>query len=486
MRTRLLSLLPILALPACFEDCNPIDDLSLKGVNLLLVNVPDLEAEYGILSEEDDFTMAVAFVLDLLGDDGASIKGARVHLLTPSGMDVPLEEVEPGRYEARSDTSPSLTYEPQGDYTLRVITDDGTYTATAKAFVRTEILDPAHTDVVPLAQDLEVTVKQDASSTLVAVYDQEGVEQYNSFPTTSDDLVDLILRGNGSTATVPASALAAEGVSFLAAAGVRQSDWGEVSEGLSPSLSYFVSGSLDAIAVSTTPWDAMGALVYAMDGSDLESQGIFLEESVTAVAYGTRVVVGDGIESQPLTGASATLGWAGQELTLTESGEEPGQYQATSEDYPSLTYLAGYPYTMSLRTGDVTYALAMTAPEAPVLSEPAPRSYHEPGTPLNIVTPATHDRYFVAVVDGNGEVIWDDFPEDVEAQEVIDGTIGTGPGETIQIPGALFTTAGLIYGIGLLGLVEMEEGGASDNLNTNSNMFVGSTAFTSVLTVPGV
>lgn len=484
MRFR-LSLLPVLALPACFDDCDDkLHMLNMTAVEVLLLHTPDLATEYGLEAADVGQTVASVYLADLGAEaEDVLLSGATVKLRCPGGQVVDLPEVEEGRYEATSLDATHLEYRPDADYTVLVTMDGEAFSATATAQAETTISRPGPFEVVPAGQDLTVVVGQETTSTLVGFYDREGTQIYNTFPTSETALSDLVMAAGGRETSIPGRFLAEDEIYFLGAAAVDRGEYTSLTDNLNPELSFFVSGTLDAVAIGTSPWEALGGLVFAMDGSGLESQGIFLEPKIQASLYASRMTVRDGVENLPLSDGVARLGWGAQEVTLAEADDEAGLYECDTIACPSLAYQAGATYTFTFASGGDTYTLQMAAPAAPALSSPAAGSYHAPGTALTLATPASHDRFFAVVMDATGEVAWTDFPEEVDVQQVIDGTLGTGPGSSIQIPGNVFTSAGRLYAVGLLGLDEAAPGGVSDNLNGGlSGMYVGTTTFTSVVT----
>ena len=472
----------------CLDSCSDMIELPNPTiVEVMLLHTPDLAEQFGIDSETGEITAAEVFLLQPLNSGGNSmVSGATVRLVTPDGYAVTLDEVDDGRYSANSTDKAGLFYEERGLYEVQFTIEGEAFSASSKAFVGADIAKPSHGDQIPLGEPLTVGMSEAGNAMVVLLYDQQGEEIFNSTPTTTDDMLDLLAGNEVREVTIPGVNLAEEQVYFVGAGALENGNWQDMSDNLSGGLSLFVSGALDAIAVSTAPLNGMLGVLLAVEGNpELAAQGFDIEESVQAMLYAATVDIDDGLQDVPLTGFAATLEYGSNSINLVESSSTDGLYEANSTDQPGLTYTPGQDYTFTLGHDDDTYEITMAAPDAPDLSEPEPWSYHDPSQNLVIQTPTTHDIYFVALVDANGDIVYDDFPDEDAGDLFLSGDLGTGPGEQISIPAGMFTAEGLMYGVALLGLREADAHELSDNLNQDlSGLFIGTTALTAITTVP--
>ncbi len=487
---RHLPLLAILGLPLltgaqCRQIAEDLPILDKAALEVFLLHTPDVAAEYGIESDVGSVTLLDVYLYKPLDTGGnTQVSGAAVRALMPNGNQVGLDEIEPGHYQVSSIDKPGLYFEERGSYEVIASLDDQTWSGSALAFVATEITAPEDGSEIEAGAPLTVTMASPAEAMVAVVVDDEGNQVYDTLPSSAEDLLELV-DGEGVRAVeIDGQALAGEGVFLVGAAGIERAEWQDHSDNLAESLSVFASGSLDAVAVSTMPLEGMAGIVMAIQGDDLEPYGIEIPDQVQAMLYGIQVDLTAGLEEQPITGGDAALSWGAGEVDLTESADTDGLYEATTDTHPGLAYHAGLDYAFALTDGDEVYRLTMTAPEAPTLNSPEPMSYHAPGTTLELNCPGGKDLCFVAVLDGDGAIVWDDLPTAETAADVFTGDEGTAGGETLIVPGSVFTAAGGLYAIGLIGLDQLGDSGWSDTLNAEAvDMYIGTSAFTAVTTV---
>ncbi len=481
--------LPLLAGAQCRDMADDIvDDLDIGqkvAVEVFLIHVPDVGAEYGFEEMGDgEVTMVDVWAYMPLATSGEpKVTGATVRLLMPNGTPVELDELEPGHFRALSTDKPALYFEDRGEYQVVINQDDETWSATAPAYVETEITSPGNGSEVEQGQPLTVEVASPAEAVIAMVFDQEGNQVYDTLPTDAEGLLELVDGEGVQEVEIEGKALAEPGAYLMAIAGIEKADWREHSDNIYPALSVFASGSLDTLAVSTVPLDGMAGMVLAIQGDDLVEYGIEIEDQIETMLYGARLVLDQGLEEQPITAADAQISWGANSVDLTESAETEGLYEASTEDGAALAYHSGATYAFTL-TDDEIYRLEMTAPEPPTISSPEPESYHDPSTRLELPCPADRDLCFAALLDNTGEMIWDDLPTEENADQIFTGQLGTPGGETITISSSYFSAAGQMYAVGLVGMNQLGDSGWSDSLNPEMvDMLIGTTSFTMVTTV---
>jgi hypothetical protein len=484
-RLALLLALPLTMGSRCRELAEELPIYDKAALEVFLLHTPDVLSEYGIESEVGEVTMLEVYLYKPLDTGGESkVSGATVRAVMPDGSAVTLDEVDAGHYSALSTDKQGLYFEERGAYQVVASHGDQTWSASALSFVATEITDPEQSGEVPQGEPLTVSMASPAEAMVALVFDQEGEQVYDTLPSSAEDLLTLVDGQGVQEITIEGQALADPGIYLVGVAGIEKAEWREHSDNLYTSLSVFASGSLDAIAVSTMPLDGMAGVVMGMQGEELLEYGIEVPEQAQAMLYGVTVDLDQGLDEQPMTGASAQLSWGSGAADLVESAETDGLYEVSSETAPGLVYREGQEYAFTLNDGEEIYRLAMTAPEPPTLNAPEPMSYHAPGTDLSVNCPGGRDLCFAVLLDGEGVVLWDDMPTAESIDAILAGEQGTPGGEAINLPGGLFTAQGQIYAIGLLGLVQLGDSGWSDSLNPEAvDMYIGTTAFTAVTTV---
>ncbi len=466
--------------------CDKIDlDKYVKRtvIEAMLLYSPDFAEQYGLEGESGDTTILEVYVLQALSGGDSAVSGAGVRVILPGGSDVALQEIEPGHYQATSQDSPGLTYQAGASYEIQAVIDGETFEVTGTAAEETEISGPEEGDVVPAGQHLDVTLTEPADSVVMMVYDDSGHEVLNTLPSSSDALFDLVSGSKTSSVQLEGTALQEDHIYVIAAAGLMRDDESQVSDNVNDSLSLFASGALDAVAVSTMPLQGMAGILMSLSGDDLAQYDIELEEQVHAMLYGARLALDQGLTEQGIQEADAKLTWGSGEVALIESTEEEGLYEAHSVDDPDLVYTANTTYGFTLEDDEGSLSMSVRSAVAPEIADPEAESYHEPGTDLALVTPTSHDLYFVLVADSSGEVIYDDLPELESIAQLGEGSLGMGSNQQIVIPGSNFQD-GEMYAVGLLGLTELDEENLDEDLNADlSGMFVGKTGFTMVTTI---
>jgi hypothetical protein len=476
---------PLLMGSRCRELTDDLDFRDKAALEVFLLHTPDVGAAYGLDLEQGEVTMMEVFLykpLDTGGD--TQVGGALVRAVMPDGTPVVLDEVEPGHYRALSTDKPNLYFLERGSYEVVASHEGETWSASALAFVATEITAPEDGAQVEQGAPLTIQTASPAEAMVAMVFDQEGQQVYDTLPSSAEDLLALVDGEGVQEITIEGQALDQAGVYLVGVAGVEKADWREHSDNLYPNLSVFASGSLDSLAVTTAPLAGMAGMVMAMQGDDLLEYGIDLPDRVEAMLYGAQLSLEAGLEEQPIRGASAELRWGANTVALPESPETDGLYQATTDDNHALAYQQGQEYALVLDDGEEQYRLAMTAPAPPSLPSPAPMSYHDPDTQLILTCPGDRDMCFAALLDRDGEPIWDDLPEVDSVDALLDGDLGTPGGEEIHIAAGHFSAQGQLYAVGLLGMKRMGGDGWSDSLNPEMvDMAIGTTAFTVVTTV---
>ncbi len=476
--------LALLLAPAC--DGVDLSQFNRVAMEVLLLHSPDLAAEYGLDNEVGETTAIEIYLLQALGsgESGNKVSGAVVRVTMPDGTAVQLDEIEPGRYRAVSTERPALYYQDRGEYQVMAVVDGRSCAASARAYVGTTITEPASGTQVEPNVPLTLSLADEADAVLVLVYDEQGQEVYSDAPTDGEDLLALITGGSVSEATIDGRTFEEGHVYLVGAAGLEASTWLESSDSFAPGLSSFASGSLDAVAVVTMPLQGLAGVFMSVQGEGLEEFGISMEEHAEALLYGARIELSSGLEQQPITGGHALISSGTMEVLLQESDDTPGLYQVSSDDVPGLSYVTGRGYSMQISEDGESWSLAMEAPEPPVIAEPEPQSYHEAGTNLVLTVPEEHELYFAAVVDSSGEILWDDLPDADNAEQIFTGEHGTPPGGHIELPGAVFTLEGQVFGVGLMGLDRIASDHIPDDLNAEfSDLYLGTTAFTAVTTL---
>jgi hypothetical protein len=464
------------------DDVLPLDNAALE---VFLLHTPDVGADYGLELEQGEVTMVEVFLYKPLDTGGNSkVSGATVRMVMPDQAAVELEELEAGHYRAMSTDVPALYFEERGTYQVVATHEDQTWSASALAFVETKITSPTDAAEVEQGAPLTVSMASPAEAMVALVFDEEGTQVHDTLPSTADALLELVDGEGVQEMTIEGSALAHPGLYLIGVGGIEKAEWIQHSDNLYTSLSVFASGSMDAVAVSTVPLEGMAGMLMAVQGDDLAQHGIEVEEQVQALLYGVRLGIDGGLEEQPLEGAEATVSWGANTVTLNESAETPGLYEANSETHPGLEYTVGATYAFDMSDGDETYRLSLGAPQPPSLEEPEAMSYHAPGTALEIPCPADRDLCFAVLLDGDGEELWSDMPTVETVDQVFSGDIGTPGGSSITLPGGFFTTQGQLYAIGLLGLNQVGEDGISASLNPElADLAIGTTSFTAITTV---
>jgi len=464
------------------------DDLAFRdkaALEVFLLHSPDVGAEYGLELDQGEVTLMEVWVYKPLDAGGETqVSGAVVRAVMPDGTPVELDEVEPGHYRALSTDKPALYFQERGTYQVMASLGEITWSAEAPAYVTTQITAPDSGAEVEPGAPLTVTVASPAEAVVAVVFDQDGQQVYDTLPDSADDLLELV-DGQGVTElTIDGQALAHEGVYLLGVAGIERAEWRESSDNLYASLSLFASGSLDSLAVTTAPLAGMVGMVMSLQGDDLKAYGIDVPAQAQAMLYGTRLDLNDSLQEQPISGANAQLSWASSSVELDESPDTDGLYETSSDASPALSYQQGQEYAFTLNDGDEIFRLAMTAPAPPTLSSPEPMSYHDPSSRLSLTCPSDRDLCFAALLDSDGELVWDNLPTDNAVDELLSDDLGTPGGEDIHIPAAQFTAQGQLYAVGLMGMKRLDDGGGSDSLNGDMvDMLIGTTSFTVVTTV---
>ncbi len=480
-----LLVLPVLMASRCKEVAKDLPILDKAAIEVFLLHSPDVGAEYGLELEQGEVTRVDVYVYKPLDTGGNSnVSGATVRILMPNATSVALDEVEPGHYGGLSTDKPGLYFEERGEYQVVATMDDNTWSVSALAYVSTEITAPQMGTEMDPGTPVNVTVASPAEALVAVVFDEEGTQVYDTLPDSADALLELVDNENQRELTIEGTAFAGEHLYLLGVAGIERAEWRSYSDNVYTSLSVFASGSLDSVALTTMPLAGMAGMVLGIQGEELAEYGIEVPEQVQALLYGAEMDITEGLEEQPITGVTARLSWDSGSVDLEESADTDGLYEAASETSPDLAYQQGDEYRFNLEDGAETYRLAMIAPEPPTLNQPEIMSYHDPSEALDIACPAGRDVCFVVVLDGEGEVVYDDLPAADTVDQVFSGEQGTPGGDTITIPSSQFTAQGQLYAIGLVGMNQLGGDGWSDNLNDELvDMYIGTSTFTAVTTV---
>ncbi len=481
-----LSLL-VAMLVSCTDSCTPdMDFLQPTVMDVLLVHTPDMQERYGIDVEEGEVTAIKVFLYQFQLDDSeqSQVSGATVRAVMPNGQAVLLQETSPGWYEAMSTEEPAIYYEEDGLYGLVAIVDGTEFAAEARANVGTEILAPENGSEVEAGETLLVQVQDESDAQLLLIYNDDGEEVYSNLPQDSDSLTDLLMDTDGSSEEIPGELLADEDIFLIGTTAMEKATWETRSAALNSALSLFLSGSLEVVAVSTGPLEAMKGLLLQVSGETLSEYGIDVEDTLYTGVYCASIDVDDQLLLNPIEAAGVDLSWPGGQVALGESTETAGLYEADLDQAPSLSYQDGAWYTVTLNADGESYDMTIQAPSVPQIPGLESGDYHEPNTALEITTPDTHDLYFAVVVDQSGSILFSDIPDTEDVESLVDGEFGTGPGEVITIPAGIFNHSDFFYGIGLLGLVRSDQDSTSDNLNSElSGMYAGATGFVVLTTL---
>lgn len=161
-----------------------------------------------------------------------------------------------------------------------------------------------------------------------------------------------------------------------------------------------------------------------------------------------------------------------------------GLYLVDSDSVGALQYTEGATYTLRVVDEGKTRTVGMAAPGAPTLSGlPVPPATHPAGAALSVdLTGQGYDNSLAAVVDEQGNLVWDNRPEGVG--EYLDWIGSGGEVGVVQIPGEAFPNPGTAYVLGIAGIVKAPDA-AFDNFNPLlSNFAIGTMAVAPIVTAP--
>lgn len=168
---------------------------------------------------------------------------------------------------------------------------------------------------------------------------------------------------------------------------------------------------------------------------------------------------------------------------LTEDSSEPGVYLLTSQDQPDFKYEVGASYRVDITYNKQSFWSKFTASDQVTLTSPATLGeYHAPGTDLTLQWAEPKDAAVVAMVDENGNQVYDNIPRDLNG---LYGFLTSSNLTSEVVPGDKFTE-NHAYGIGLAGMSRsaVDENTFSTSLNwLVSNVITGTAAVTAVTTV---
>ncbi len=481
----LLLLVPALMASKCKEVAQDLAILDKAAIEVFLLHTPDVGEQYGLELDQGEVTLVDVYVYKPLDTGGNTrLSGAAVRILMPNGTAISLDEVEDGHYQGLSTDKPGLYFQERGEYTVVAAHEDNSWSVSALAYVQTQITNPTDGLEMQPGAPVNVTVASPAEALVAIVFDEEGNQVFDTLPDSAEDLLELVDNENQRELAIEGTAFAGEHLFLLGVAGIERAEWRDYSDNVYTALSVFASGSLDSVALTTMPLEGMAGMVMGIQGEELAEHGIEIPEQAQALVYGAEMSLTDGLEEQAITGASASVSWDSGSVELTESADTEGLYEATSETHPALSYVPGDEYRLNLDDGEEAFRLSMTAPEPPTLNSPAIMSYHEPGTSLELACPGGRDLCFAMVFDQQGELVWDDLPTADNIDRLYAGELGTPGGDTVTVPGALFTAQGQLYAIGLVGMNQLGDEGWSDSLNDELvDMYIGVSSFTAVTTV---
>jgi hypothetical protein len=168
-------------------------------------------------------------------------------------------------------------------------------------------------------------------------------------------------------------------------------------------------------------------------------------------------------------------------FALASQGD--GLYLVTSADDPSLDYVSGSTWTLSVTDGGSTYTASGEAPAAPVLTGvPVPPATHGAGQPLSVGLGRSFDNSLTIVLDDAGNVTWDSRPQGVS--EYLDWIGGGGDVSSVAIPGEAFPNPGTGYVVGIAGVVRAPDAGLEGFNPLVSNLALGSMGTAALVTAP--
>ena len=221
----------------------------------------------------------------------------------------------------------------------------------------------------------------------------------------------------------------------------------------------------------------------------LQAYGINAEPVVALTLALGRITEPETVSANPFTGegvGGAAVKFVTPEGTfdLKPDGTTPGIYTLTSLDEAGLKYTEGAEYKLSIDFGGVNYWIKVVPAGAVTLTSPAEMGeYHAPGTPLTLTWTPASDNGLVAVMDQDGNQVYDNLPKDLNsiyqfltAEEI----------SSLDVPGTVFDASSYAYGIGVVGMQRDPADTSTFSTNLNhliSNTVTGTAVVTAVTTV---